>query len=74
MKYNSDDERRMVKDAINSGWQITSRNANGHIVMQHSSGARYPLPKEAKNKHVLHRVARQMKQMINNPPQYAKQT
>lgn len=64
-KYHSDAERMMVEKAKENGWIEGDRNSQTHITMHHPSGVKYFLPRHAKNKHVLKRVERQMKGIVN---------
>lgn len=65
-KYCSNDERLMSEIAQKNGWTEGYRNSQNHLTMIHPSGLKYPLPRTAKNKHVLKRVERQMRQMVEN--------
>lgn len=71
VKYQSHDERAMAETAMENGWTVGGRNAQTHLIMLHPSGAKYPLPRSAKNKHVLHRVKKQMRMMVQERMQKA---
>jgi len=68
-KYQSHDERTMVETAMKSGWVRGERNAQTHLVMIHPCGAKYPLPRNAKNKHVLKRIEKQMRMLVQERTQ-----
>lgn len=63
-KYHSNEEKQMSEMAQQNGWQEGPRNSQNHLTMIHPTGLKYPLPRTAKNKHVLKRVERQMRQMV----------
>jgi len=64
-KYQNHEERMLCEMAIKNGWRITERNKQNHIIAVHPCGAKYPLPRESKNRHTIKRIERQMRDMVS---------
>ena len=59
VSYRSRDEREMVMWARKRGWFVISRNAMGHLELQHENGNKTRVPSKM-DAHLVRRIRKQI--------------